>query len=192
MKNINKPIVEKPIEIIQEVENSWEQEIKTQEENIIEEEVRTDEEGFYVAEVISAEQVVENEISESNLVHQPSSASASQVILDPKTGKLGFLFGIELEQCYLTYDSFWTTFLWRDGKEGIKKVIFEKVEEAQDLLESLENGTVRLVDDLWGLESGTNTKTKNRLKKELRRVIAEHENGKVVTDCFLYDNEWYA
>jgi hypothetical protein len=180
----------KPTETIQEIEeNTWSQELEVQEREILEQiEVknRTDEQGFYVAEAVETEKI------ESNLAHQPTFQTNSQTILDPSTGQPAFIYKVKLDECYLSYDNFLTTFLWRDGKKWVKKLDLEKVEEAQDLLEQLENGKVRMVDDIWGWESSTITKTKNRLKRELRRVIKDHEEGKIVTGYFLDIGEWYA
>ena len=55
----------RPFEIIQEIDNAWEGEVKREEQELLYQLEGTNEESFYVAEV------VENETYERNIVHQP-------------------------------------------------------------------------------------------------------------------------
>jgi len=170
MTNNNfKPINQnQPTQIVQEVETTWEQQVEAQEREVFEQieiEKRTDEEGFYVAEA------VENANSENNLACQPSRLEENQK---------HFLFKIDLDNYYLGDTQ--TSWLFRNV---VREHDFEKVEEAQDLLQELEAGNISVFSYYWlGMETSQAKKVKSRLIKKLRDCTNHYQNGGEVLAYF--------
>jgi hypothetical protein len=163
-------------EIIQEIDNAWEREVKREEQELFYQSEGTNEEDFYVAEV------VENETYERNIVHQPVHIDKPKVILDPRTNKPFFLINIELKSCYFTDAGSWASFLLPHRR--VRVIFLEKVEEAQDLLQKLESGEFRIVSRRFGSENYTAKTLKNDLEQGLRKYIEKHESGEEVIDRF--------
>lgn len=169
-----KPYNQKPIQIVQEVENAWEQEIEKQEQEVREE--------IEAAQIYEAEVVEEGVEQESNLAHQPSSGNQTKSsVIDPNTRKLVFQVGIKLKDCYFTDAGTWATLFWYHDQ--VRKIFFEKVSGAEDLLRQLESGNIRVVDG-WGMESEKSRSLRKELMEGLREFLTRYENGEMVVGWF--------
>ena len=86
---------------------------------------------------------------------------------------------IKLKDCYFTDASALGSFLW--FHEQIHTIHLSEAEKAHQLLEDLESGKVRIVNNFWGLETEKTTQTKEKLLTVLKTLINHHQNGRAVS-----------